>query len=254
MSAPRSAGPGKHFLDLQGAALLRTPFWVIGRESLHQTVAHRAIGAITGPPGAGKTFLLDSVQPEFDLPVLRFEPGEDPTMLSITEQMLLELTGDAGGNRVSKHKKARPLIEALRTPRIVIVDEAQRMDRKCLDHLRFLYEHRESNFTLILAGGEDCWARIGAEPHLRRRIFRRTFFRYLNLDEVRTLLPKYHPVWKTEQDVIDVVDSHFAQGMIGNWASITVTATTTRKNTTAPVTMDEVPALLLWHGVDVPHR
>ncbi|WP_026912018.1 ATP-binding protein [Patulibacter minatonensis] len=252
MSAPGDGPNGKHFLDLQGATLLRTPFWVIGRESLHQTVARQAICAITGPPGSGKTFLLDTVQPEFDRPVLRFEPEEDPTMLSITEQMLFELTGDEGGKRASKHKKVRPLIEALRTPKIVIVDEAQRMDRRCLDHLRYLYEHRESDFCLILAGGEGCWARIGAEPHLRRRVYRHTAFRYLNLDEVRTLLPKYHAVWKTEQRVIDVIDSHFAQGMAGNWASITVTATTTRKENSKPVTMAEVPALLLWHGIDWP--
>jgi hypothetical protein len=238
------------FLGLRGASLLRTPFWVLGREGLLDAVRCRAITAVTGPRGTGKTFLLDSVEPECGLPVTRLEPHDGPTMLSITDQLLEALTGEIP--RGTRHRKVRPLLDALRTPRVVMFDEAQRMNRGCLDHLRSLHDSRDTNFALVLAGGEGCWAVLGKEPQLRRRIWRPTFFKILSPEEIRTLLPRYHPIWDTDPHVLDLIDSHFSHGVLGNWAAITATATMCRANPTQPVTVDELPGLLLRHGIDPP--
>lgn len=241
------AKPARHFLDLQGASVIRTPAFVVACEGLREAVEAFAISAIVGPPGVGKTFVLDTVEPELDLPVLRIEPELRPTMLSITTQLLELLTGDPGRGPV--HRKLRPLIAALSRPRVIMVDEAQRMNRECLDHLRYLHDHRETNFALILAGGQGCWQVLGAEPQLRRRIWRPTFFEPLSVEEIVDLMPQFHPVWQTDPAVLQRIDGLFAGGILGNWAAITLSAVRSRPNgATRPVTADEVPGLLFRHG------
>lgn len=239
-----------HFLNLQGASLLVTPYWAMAREGVLDAAAHHAITALTGPPGTGKTFLLDSVTPALDQPVLRIEPHDDPTMRSITIQMLEQLTGDEV--RGSRHLNVRPLLECLRTPRVVMFDEAQRLNKRCLDHLRYLHDHADTRFTLVLAGGEGCWSVLCSEPQLKRRIWRPAFFKPLSGEEIQTLMPKFHPVWNTDPEVLDVINNSFGEGLLGNWASITKTATTSREDNDAPVTRTEIPVLLMRHGVELP--
>lgn len=234
------------FLGVDGAALLRTPAWALGREGLKHGAERRAIVAIVGPPGTGKTFLLDTVEPELTLPVVRVEPHLRPTMLSLTSQLLEVLTGEPG--RGSRHNRVRPLVDALASPCVVMVDEAQRMNRECLDHLRYLHDHRETDFALVLAGGEGCWEVLGREPQLRRRIWRAAFFRALSPSEIAQLMPRYHAVWDTDPAVLERLDAEFAHGILGNWAALTATATYSRRDPNKPVTMGEVAGMLLLHG------
>ncbi len=236
-----------HFLGIRGASLLRTPAWALGREGLMEAAQQRAITAVTGPPGTGKTFLLNTVEPELDLPVVRIEPHLRPSMLSITTQMLEAMTGDPG--RGSRHTKIRPLVDALASPVVVMVDEAQRMNRECLDHLRYLHDHRDTDFALVLAGGQGCWEVLGREPQLRRRIWRPTFFRPLAPPEVVQLIPKFHAVWQTSTDVLERLNAEFAHGVLGNWAALTATATLTRPAPDSPVETGEVAGILVRHGV-----
>lgn len=236
----------RHFLGLSRACVLRTPDWALGREGLLEATDARAITAIVGPPGTGKTFLLDTVEPEIQLSVVRLEPHLRPTMLSLTDQLLELLTGHAG--KGSRHQKIRPLVQALGTPIALFVDEAQRMNTECLDHLRYLHDHRETDFALVLAGGEGCWEVLGKEPQLRRRIWRPTFFRPLVPEHIQQLMPKFHPVWQTEPRVIATLDAQFAHGVLGQWAALTATAERSRRDPASPVTMADVDGILLRHG------
>jgi AAA domain len=236
-----------HFLGIRGASLLRTPAWALGREGLLEATQQRAITAVTGPPGTGKTFLLNTVEPELNLPVVRIEPHLRPSMLSITTQLLEVLTGDPG--KGSRHAKIRPLVDALASPVVVMVDEAQRMNRECLDHLRYLHDHRDTDFALVLAGGQGCWEVLGREPQLKRRIWRPTFFGPLAPPEVMVLMPMFHPVWQTDAEVIETLNAEFAHGVLGNWAALTATATLSRVDAAAPVEVGDVAGILLRHGI-----
>src|SRR3954454_20048231 len=97
--APRSrrssiARPeAEHFLGLAGAAHLDTPYCRLGREAILEAVEARAIASVTGNPGTGKTHLLNTVGPEIELRVERTEFDHRPTMLSVSRQLLDDLTG-----------------------------------------------------------------------------------------------------------------------------------------------------------------
>ncbi len=211
-----------HFLGLTGARRLRTSYWLLGRRAILDCSRMRGIASVTGPPGTGKSFLLATVAPEIEGRVVRIEFDHRPTMLSTTTQSLMKLTGEPG--RGSKHDKIPQLIEALSQPTTLLVDEAQRLNRECLDHLRYLHDHPDTNFGLVLAGGEGCWEVLGSEPQLRRRIYRPVFFRPLSLEEIITFLPRFHPIWRSATpDVIERLNSAFGYGLLGHWAAITKT-------------------------------
>ena len=236
-----------HFLNLRGAKLLRTAYWLLGRQAMQETVAARAIASITGPPGTGKSFLLSSVAPDLALPITRVEFDHRPTMLSVSSQLMYKLTGELPAG--TKHGLIAPLVQALARPRALLVDEAQRLNRECLDHLRFLHDHPDTEFALILAGGQGCWEVLGREPQLRRRIYRPVFFRALTPAEISELIPKLHPVWtRVSASHIEQIDSEFAQGLIGNWAAITKTLAELAKPTKGPIKAATIRTALFKHG------
>jgi hypothetical protein len=238
-----------HFLNLRGARLVKTPYWLLGRQAMQETVEARAIASITGPPGTGKSFLLCSVAPDLKLPFVRVEFDHRPTMLSITSYLLFKLTGERP--RGSKHDLIEPLVTELgRFPRVLLVDEAQRLNRECLDHLRMLHDHIDTDFALILAGGQGCWEVLGKDPQLRRRIYRPVFFRPLTPDEVLALIPELHPIWRRVSDsYITLIDVEFAGGLLGNWAAITHTLQALVNTADGPIGEPTIKTALFKHGI-----
>lgn len=236
-----------HFLNLRGAKLLRTAYWKLGRQAMQETASARAIASITGPPGTGKSFLLSSVAPDLGLPIMRVEFDHRPTMLSVSSQLMHALTGVVPV--ANKHGLIAPLVAELARPRALLVDEAQRLNRECLDHLRFLHDHPDTEFALILAGGQGCWEVLGREPQLRRRIFRPVFFRALTSAEIADLIPRLHPVWtRVTPTFIEQIDDEFAQGVLGNWAAITMTLVELAKSTKGPIPVAMIRTALFKHG------
>lgn len=223
-SSKRRPAGAEHFRGLTGASHLNTPYWTLGREAILETVEDRSIGSITGPPGTGKTHLLNTVAPDIRVRVVRTEFGQRPTMRSVSRQLLDELTGEIP--KGSTDALIPHLHKALRGPMALFVDEAQRLNRECIDHLRSLHDHTSTDFALVLAGGQGCWEVLGTEPQLRSRITRPFFVRPLAADQVRVFIPQLHAVWlHIPAAELDRIDAEFAGGVLRNWAAITKTVT-----------------------------
>jgi DNA transposition AAA+ family ATPase len=107
----------------------------------------------------------------------------------------------------------------------VVIDEAQRLTRECIELLRHLHDHPATHFTLVLVGGDGTWQVLSREPMLRSRVFRRVTLVPLTSSQVCQLMGAFHPVYDgVAAELVLFVDDNFAHGNLRDWASFTHTA------------------------------
>jgi DNA transposition AAA+ family ATPase len=200
-----------------------------------------AMGAIHGPAGLGKTFAVEQTLARAatsgaGVAVVWVEVPSRPTMRLVAATLFSELTGMPAGRR-DRFSLTGLLIEAL-TPdpgtrpgqvgpgggRVVVVDEAQRLNTECIEYLRYLHDHRATAFTLLLVGGDSAWQVLSREPMLRSRIYRRVPFAPLTEKQVCALIPTFHPIFRGVAAELLLVDDQLAHGNLRDWAVFTRTA------------------------------
>ncbi len=147
-----------------------------------------------------------------------------PTMRLVASELLAAITGSR--SRLDRFKITRLLkAELALAPRLVIVDEAQNLNRECVEFLRHLSEDPARRGAMLLVGGDGCWEVLSREPMLRSRVFRRVVFTALPSDEVVRLIGGYHPLYHdVPEHLIRFVDDYCGHGNLRNWASFTLTA------------------------------
>ena len=216
----------RHFLDLTGAQTVATEAFKLTRRAVADVYEAGAMGVIHGEAGLGKTFAVEEAlagSPEMESSWAAF-PSQ-PTMRLVTTTLLEVLTGVPDSER-DRFYATRLLIEELTgRPRLVVVDEAQRLNRECIECLRHLHDNPATTFGLLLVGGDGCWEVLSREPMLRSRIYRRVTFRPLSSQEVLDLLPSYHRIYQNvDPELLLFIDDNFAHGNFRNWASFTRSA------------------------------
>jgi hypothetical protein len=216
----------RHFLNLEGAATVVTEPLQLTHRVVADLMATTAMGVIHGEAGLGKTFAVDDALhacPAVAEACWTSFPAR-PTMRQVTLDLLglLTRTHVAGTRFQATHE----LIDVLADrPRLLVIDEAQRLNRECIELLRHLHDHPATRFGLLLVGGDGCWEVLSREPMLRSRIYRRIRFQPLTPAQVLAVLPGYHPLYAdTDPEVLSLVDEHFAHGNWRNWAAFTHTA------------------------------
>ncbi len=216
----------RHFLNLDGAATVETDCLALTRRAVADIAARRALGVVHGAAGLGKTFAVETA---IDLLGDDWEPvwlafPSRPTMRLIAVELFASLTG-------SRPQKDRfgltRLIKAELAvhPRMIVVDEAQNLNRECLEFLRHLGEDDNRRSATLLVGGDGCWEVLSREPMLRSRIYRRVSFRPLAPEKVLAAVRQYHPLYHdVADDLIVFVDCYCGHGNFRNWATFTLTA------------------------------
>ncbi len=213
----------RHFLNLKGAQTVATGAFKLTRRAIADVYQAAAMGVIHGEAGLGKTFAVEQALggwPDIESCWAAF-PSQ-PTMRQVTTTLLELITRVPSAERNRFYATALLIDELARRPRVVVIDEAQRLNRECIECLRHLHDHPATTFALLLVGGDGCWEVLSREPMLRSRIYRRVTFRPLESREVLDVLPRYHRLYQhVDGELLLFIDDNFAHGNFRNWASFT---------------------------------
>jgi hypothetical protein len=215
----------EHWLGLHGASVIETEAFRLVRRTVADVQARLAMGAAHGDAGVGKTFgVAHALRACATLPVVRVEMPERATQRFVAFTLLKALGVPVeGGNGFELTEQ---LLDELRDPpRLLVVDEAQRLYRGLIEYLRLLHDDPNTQFALLFVGGNGCWNVLAREPMLRSRIHRRCTFPPLTAAEVLEAIPSYHPIYVgTDEDTLLLIDDAFAHGVLRDWANFTITA------------------------------
>jgi type II secretory pathway predicted ATPase ExeA len=220
-----------HFLNLRDATVLPTAHYQLTGKVMDDLVKNLATGVIHGPAGSGKTFAVAShleTRAGDDVAVatcsLSF-PGR-PTMLRVAQELVTVLTGVEPPRSHQRFTLINTLIGLLSgPPRLLVIDEAQRLTSDGLELLRHLHDHERTRFALLYVGGDGCWEVLSREPMLASRIFRRLPFKPLPRNQIPALIGHYHRIYLgADDELLFNVDDVFAHGSLRNWAVFTHTA------------------------------
>jgi DNA transposition AAA+ family ATPase len=220
----------EHFLGLSDVAILDTSQYQLTSKIISDLVKLRGMGAIHGPAGTGKTFAvtceLENQAATTSLVTCMTTAHEQPTMRNTLESIAIALTGHKPPKSQDRFDLTARLIELLAGPeRLIVVDEAQRLNGKCIEVLRHLHDAKRTRFSLLLVGGDGCWEVLSREPMLKSRIVRRLPFHPLSPEAISTLIGGYHPIYcDVAPEVLLEIDQHYGEGNLRNWAAFTLTA------------------------------
>jgi DNA transposition AAA+ family ATPase len=185
-----------HHLGLAGARVVQTAELLLSRRAIRDLLSARALGVMHGPAGSGKTCAAELAVTEFRVERAWVQFPSRPTMLHVARRLHRELTG-ADPGRANRFELSEELIGLLAGREwLLVVDEAQWLNRECIEYLRHLHDHPRTKFSLLLVGGDGCWRVLSREPMLRSRIYRRVRFARMRLHTVLEVIPGYHPIYQ----------------------------------------------------------
>ncbi|MDQ3676338.1 MAG: ATP-binding protein [Actinomycetota bacterium] len=214
----------EHYLGLTGARTMPTTALQLTQRAVTDIVELQAMGVVYGPAGSGKTFAWQTAVAGLDVPVCAVQFPSRPSMLRVAQVLLRGLSGRIP--KGSRFALSDELVDLLaERPRLVVVDEAQWLNRDCIEYIRHLHDDPRTKFSLLLVGGNGCWEVLAREPMLRSRLFRRVAFSPMSPDAVLRVIPNYHPLYSgIDRELLLLIDDVFAHGYFREWATFTHTA------------------------------
>ena len=215
----------RHFLDLPDANTVATGPFKLTARIVRDVVNHLAMGAIYGDAGLGKTYATESaVQRHPDIESRWFTFEDQTTPRDVANTLLDVITGVPHSG--TRYRMTRELVEVLaEKPRLVVIDEAQNLNKRCIEHLRYLHDQSRTTFGLLFVGGNACWDVLSRYPMLLSRIWRRVEFERLDDKKVIAMMPRFHPILaQADPELLLFIDDHAGHGVFRNWASFTLSA------------------------------
>jgi DNA transposition AAA+ family ATPase len=214
----------RHHLGLRDAAVLATRHLLMTAQAVADLIDSEAMGAVVGPAGLGKTFAIAHALETRSEPVLQLTFEARPTMRLVADRLLNTLTGSPwSGTRFAMTAQLMERLSERR--RLVVIGEAQNLNRDCFEYLRHLHDDPATRFGLLFDGGDGCWEVLAREPMLHSRIYRRVAFTALSDDDVLALIPRYHPIYTdVDPELLLLINDKAANGRLRSWAAFTLTA------------------------------
>ena len=160
-------------LQLSGAAadtrIMRTDAYDQIDQLIRTVNRLSTVGAVFGPSGVGKTFLVEHHAAATGLPVYYVDLPRRPSRKEVLMRLLAVVSG-----RTPRNAEAYVLhqqLEDLLTDRegLVVIDEVQGLDNIGFDQLTHLHQQPGARWGLILSGAATSEARLLKYEHLRSR-------------------------------------------------------------------------------------
>ncbi|MEU9763955.1 ATP-binding protein [Streptomyces sp. NPDC047987] len=212
-----------YFLNLAGARTVLTPGLAAAENALDSAYRQRRFLCVLGDAGVGKTFAVHHAArtcfPQAHVPL---HLGARPTPSDLRAHLYhaLGLPGAAPAAPAVADTLIRRALAA--TPRIVVVDEADRMSEACFEYLRFLYDDLPGGLCVVLIAGQHGEKALRAQQMLRTRTTQWLTLQPLTHDQIPRTIPALHPLWQTAApDQLCFLDGHFAHGSLRRWALLT---------------------------------
>jgi len=194
---------------------------------VRESVGAGGICLITGMPGIGKTFatrevlhsIFDDLSPDTVLREERFP--RSPSAKRIAERLLFAVTGEQAIRR-TEEAITRDLVDALKRPTVLFIDEAHLLTAHGMHYLRYLWDEPETRISIVLVGATGAFQLINRDQTLRSRIFAHAAIKPLTKNEVKSAAPQLHPIWRnTSETLLDQVNSRYAKGNFRAWVIFT---------------------------------
>lgn len=185
---------------------------------VQKAVEHNEIAVFTGQAGLGKTFAVDYAVQEAPLPSLWIQIGPATTPKEVTARLSRELIGTFP--RGVLYEITDELVAGLVDDRhIVVVDEAQNLNKKGLDQVRLLHDLSGAGFPLLFVGGARCAAVLASDAQLEDRVGGWVEFAPLTDRHLFAALDAYHPLLAhTDRHLLAAIDKAYARGVFRRWA------------------------------------
>ncbi len=162
---------------------------------------NKGIGVVTAPCGCGKSFaircFMEGLNPNLHTPA--YITLSTVTVLDFYREICKSMALEEKGGKTGMFHKIRghiyQLSKSIKRPLVLVIDEAQYLNRHILKELKMLTNFRYDSkyyFTLILCGEPDLLNTLNLDINegLRQRIIYHYEFRGLSDDEVREYV--YH--------------------------------------------------------------
>ncbi|MEW2173260.1 ATP-binding protein [Streptomyces sp. NPDC007027] len=192
-------------------------------EAIAHTTAARGVLCVYGDPGHGKTVAVHQALRLLPrrVPVRHAVVSVKPALPQLRAALLTAFGLPATSLTNRTDMADRALIDALKTPGVLVIDDVQRIAAPELDYLRLLIDAPTTETTMVLcgAGAERSLARA---PALASRVLTWQQTPRLDTGQIPTVLRLFHPLWDTaaEADLLHA-DATCAKGNFRTWAKIT---------------------------------
>lgn len=217
---------GSHFHGLHRVEDVRTVTTEHGadlRVRLAEAARDLLVVAVTGDPGTGKSFAagqaLDAVlESRPELTAVWLELASSVRGATLAKELYPQLVGaPPPKNALLLDMRNDMAYELARTPRILVLDEAQHVTTEAMQLLRWLYDRPDAKFALTIVATPKLWRRI--PPELESRITTDIRIERINDDQAPILLAGYHPIFTTaEPELLAHLNRTQARGEFRWWA------------------------------------